>query len=115
MNSVLQRIAIMAWLYLAAAAVFEVIFALSMKYAEGFTRPLPTAITLIAVIGGVGLLTLALKSLPVSVAYPIWTAVGTLGTVIFGYIFLREPLTAMKIVSAIAIVAGVAGLKASTV
>jgi quaternary ammonium compound-resistance protein SugE len=101
----------MAWVYLAAAAVFEVIFALSMKYADGFTRPVPTLVTVVAVIGGVGFLTLALKSLPVSIAYPIWTAVGTLGTVILGMLLLNEPLSVSKFVSALAIIAGVAGLK----
>lgn len=101
----------MAWVYLGAAAIFEVIFALSMKYADGFTRLGPTVVTAIAVIGGVGFLTLALKSLPVSIAYPIWTAIGTLGTVILGYFFLGEALTIAKVISAIAIVAGVAGLK----
>lgn len=101
----------MAWVYLAAAAIFEVIFALSMKYADGFTRPLPTVITVVAVVFGIGFLTLALKTLPVSIAYPIWTAVGTLGTVILGFVLLHEPLTVAKVVSALAIVGGVAGLK----
>lgn len=101
----------MAWIYLGAAAIFEVIFALSMKYAEGFTKLGPTVVTVIAVIGGIGFLTLALKSLPVSIAYPIWTAIGTLGTVIFGYFFLGETLTAVKLACALAIVAGVVGLK----
>ena len=101
----------MAWAYLAAAAVFEIVFAMSMKYAEGFTRLVPTVVTVIGTIGGIGFLTLALKTLPVSVAYPIWTAVGTLGTVILGFILFDEPLTATKVLSALAIVAGVAGLK----
>lgn len=103
----------MAWAYLAAAAVFEVIFAISMKYADGFTRPVPTAITIGAVILGIGFLTMSLKTLPVSVAYPIWTAVGTLGTVLLGFLILQEQLTPLKIVSALAIVGGVAGLKVS--
>lgn len=103
----------MAWAYLAAAAAFEVIFALSMKYAEGFTRPLPTLVTAVATIGGIGFLTLAMKTLPVSIAYPIWTAVGTLGTVLLGFVLLNEPLTLPKLVSALAIVGGVAGLKMS--
>lgn len=101
----------MAWVYLGAAAIFEVIFALSMKYAEGFTRLGPTIVTAISVVCGIGFLTLALKSLPVSIAYPIWTAIGTLGTVIFGYFFLNEALTAVKLACALAIVAGVVGLK----
>jgi quaternary ammonium compound-resistance protein SugE len=101
----------MAWTYLAAAAVFEIVFALSMKYAEGFTRVVPTVMTVLGVIGGIGFLTLALKTLPVSVAYPIWTAVGTLGTVILGFILLNETMTATKLLSALAIIAGVAGLR----
>ena len=101
----------MAWAYLAAAAVFEIIFAISMKYADGFTRAVPTAITVVGVIGGIGFLTLAMKTLPVSMAYPIWTAVGTLGTVLLGYLLLDEPLTTAKLLSALAIIGGVAGLK----
>lgn len=101
----------MAWIYLGLAAAFEVTFAMSMKYADGFTKPLPTAITVVAVIGGITFLTLSMKTLPVSVAYPIWTAIGTLGTVTLGFALLGEPLTFLKVASAIAIVAGVAGLK----
>ncbi len=101
----------MAWIHLALAAAFEVTFAMSMKYADGFTKPVPTAITVVSVIGGITFLTLAMKTLPVSVAYPIWTAVGTLGTVVLGFALLGEPLTLLKAASAIAIVAGVAGLK----
>ena len=71
----------MAWAYPAAAAVFEIVFALSMKYADGFTRLLPTLVTAVSAVGGIGFLTLAMKTLPVSIAYPIWTGVGTLGTV----------------------------------
>ena len=101
----------MAWAYLAAAAAFEIVFALGMKYADGFTRPWPTAVVAVGAVGGIVPLTLAMKTLPVSVAYPIWTAVGTLGTVILGFLLLGEGLTALKIASALAIVAGVAGLK----
>jgi quaternary ammonium compound-resistance protein SugE len=101
----------MAWFYLAAAAVFEVAFALSMKYAEGFTRPIPTIITILSVICGIGFLTLALKTIPVSIAYPIWTSIGTLGTVVLGFALLGEALTVAKVICALAIVGGVAGLK----
>jgi quaternary ammonium compound-resistance protein SugE len=103
-----------AWFYLGLAALFEVTFAMSMKYAEGFTKPVPTAVTVVAVIGGITCLTLAMRDLPVSVAYPIWTAVGTLGTVALGTLLLGEELTAVKLVSALMIVAGVAGLKVSS-
>ncbi|MCM0019828.1 MAG: multidrug efflux SMR transporter [Tagaea sp.] len=101
----------MSWFYLGLAAIFEVTFAMSMKYSEGFTKPLATAVTVVAVVLGITFLTLAMKTLPVSVAYPIWTAVGTLGTVVLGYLFLGEALTALKAISALLIIAGVAGLK----
>lgn len=104
----------MAWIYLGLAAVFEVTFAMSMKYADGFTNVKASVLTVVAVIFGIGFLTMALRDLPVSVAYPIWTAVGTLGTVSLGYVFLGESLTPLKVISALAIVAGVAGLKLST-
>lgn len=104
----------MAWVYLALAAVFEVIFALSMKYSEGFTRPIPTLVTGIAVVAGLSFLAMAMRTLPVSVAYPIWTAVGTLGTVVLGFVLLREPLTTLKLASTMAIIGGVAGLKLSS-
>ncbi|MDF3865418.1 multidrug efflux SMR transporter [Pseudomonas denitrificans (nom. rej.)] len=101
----------MAWAMLMVAAVFEVMFAVSMKYAEGFTRPLPTVVTVVAVIGGIFFLTLAMRQLPVSIAYPVWTAIGTLGTVFFGFVLLGEALTLTKLVSVALIVAGVAGLR----
>ncbi|PJI49184.1 MAG: QacE family quaternary ammonium compound efflux SMR transporter [Pseudomonas sp.] len=102
----------MAWAMLMVAAVFEVMFAVSMKYAEGFTRPLPTVVTVVAVIGGIFFLTLAMRQLPVSIAYPVWTAIGTLGTVFFGFLLLGEALTLTKLASVALIIAGVAGLRA---
>ncbi|WP_428387931.1 DMT family transporter [Mucisphaera sp.] len=104
----------MPWLYLTLAAIFEVIFALAMKQSEGFTRLWPTVVTIIGVIGGISLLTLALKTLPVSVAYPIWVAVGTLGTVVFGVVLFGENLSAVKVLGVVLIIGGVACLKAST-
>ncbi len=103
-----------AWLYLAVAALFEIAFAMSMKYSEGFSRLTPTLVTAVAVVLGITFLTLAMKTLPVSVAYPVWTGVGTLGTVLLGYLLLGEQMTTVKLLSIVAIVAGVAGLKIST-
>lgn len=103
----------MSWIYLGIAAVFEVIFAMGMKYSSGFTNTAATAVTGVAVIGGIFFLSLAMKTLPVSVAYPVWTAIGVLGTVVLGYLFLGEGVTFLKIASTIAIVAGVAGLRAT--
>jgi len=102
-----------AWTYLAIAAIFEVLFAIGMKYSDGFTRLWPSVLTVISIIAGLGFLALAMKSLPVSVAYPVWTAVGTIGTVIFGAIMLGETLSLSKILSVATIVIGVAGLKAT--
>ncbi|QZP35021.1 DMT family transporter [Pseudomonas sp. DR48] len=103
----------MAWLFLLIAAGFEVTFAMGMKYAEGFTRLWPSLITVVAAVGGIYFLTLtlAMRELPVSIAYPIWTAIGSLGTVFLGFALLGESLTALKLVSVGLIVAGVVGLK----
>tara|TARA_R110002012_G_scaffold35656_1_gene101481 strand:+ start:401 stop:718 length:318 start_codon:yes stop_codon:yes gene_type:complete len=103
----------MAWIYLALAAVFEVAFAVSMKMSDGLTRTGPTVITIISVILGLWLLALAMRDLPVSVAYPIWTALGAIGTIVLGWLWLGEALTPLKVVSVALIVAGVAGLKVS--
>ncbi|HCK0566686.1 TPA: multidrug efflux SMR transporter [Pseudomonas aeruginosa] len=101
----------MAWFHLLVAAAFEVAFAMSMKFSNGFGRLWPSLLTVVAAIGGIYFLTLALRELPVSVAYPIWTAIGSLGTVFLGVLLLGESLTAVKLVSVGLIVAGVAGLK----
>ena len=103
----------MAWIYLALAAVFEVAFAVSMKMSDGFTRTGPTVVTIASVIAGLWLLALAMRDLPVSVAYPIWTALGAIGTIVLGWLWLGEALTPLKLVSVALIVAGVAGLKVS--
>ncbi len=101
----------MAWFHLLVAAAFEVAFAMGMKFPNGFGRLWPSLLTVVAAIGGIYFLTLALRELPVSVAYPIWTAIGSLGTVFLGVLLLGESLTAVKLVSVGLIVAGVAGLK----
>ncbi len=101
----------MPWIYLLTASIFEIIFAISMKYADGFTKFWPTIAVVIGGVGGITFLTLALKTLPVSVAYPVWTGVGIVGTVLLGYLLFNESLTAMKIISIAAILLGIAGLK----
>lgn len=104
----------MAWLYLALAAVFEVAFALSMKASKGFTVFWPSVGTVIGVVGGIGLLTIALRSIPVSVGYPIWVGLGALGSVAFGHLLFGEALNPLKLVSVLLIAVGVAGLKVSS-
>ncbi len=101
----------MAWIFLLVAAFFEVLFAMSMKYAHGFTRLAPSVLVVLAAIAGIYFLTLALRELPVSIAYPIWTGIGTLGTVLLGTLLLGEALGPGKLLAVGLIVAGVAGLK----
>ncbi|GLZ85632.1 transporter [Metapseudomonas resinovorans] len=101
----------MAWIFLLVAAFFEVLFAMGMKYAEGFTRPWPSVLVVVAAVAGIWFLTLSMRVLPVSIAYPIWTAIGTLGTVLLGFLLLGEALTPTKLVSVVLIVVGVAGLR----
>ena len=103
----------MAWILLGFAALFEIVFAVSMKQSEGFTKLWPTVWTVVGVIGGITLLTLALKTLPVSVGYPVWVGVGTVGTVVFGAVVLGESMTPVTIASIAAILLGVIGLKVS--
>jgi quaternary ammonium compound-resistance protein SugE len=101
----------MAWVILFAASLLEIAGAIALKHAEGFTRPLPTFVTIAAMAGSVGLLGLAVKTLPLGTAYAVWTAVGTLGTVIIGIAVVGEPVGAMRLASIALIVAGVVGLK----
>lgn len=103
-----------AWFILALAAAFEILFAVSMKQSQGFTKLWPSVLVVVGSIGGIGLLTLALKTLPVSVGYPVWVGVGTLGTVVFGVVALGESMTALKLASIAVIVLGVIGLKVGT-
>ena len=100
-----------AWLYLTIAAVFEVGFALSMKASNGFTVLWPSVGTLAGIIGGMYFLALALKTLPVSIGYPMWVGAGALGTVLFGFVLFGESITLLKLASVAAIALGVIGLK----
>lgn len=101
----------MAWLILFAASLLEIAGAVALKYTDGFTRPFPTLVTITAMAGSVGLLGFAMKTLPLGTAYAIWTAVGTLGTVIIGMAVVGEPAGAVRLASMALIVAGVVGLK----
>jgi quaternary ammonium compound-resistance protein SugE len=101
----------MSWLYLFLAGLFEIGWAVGLKYTEGFTRPLPTLATLAAMAVSLGLLGLALRSLPLGTAYAVWTGIGTVGTVLFGILVLGEMATAARLGCIALIVAGIAGLK----
>ena len=104
----------MAWTVLFIAGLLEIGWAIGLKYTEGFTRPWPTAGTILAMVASMGLLGLALRHLPVGTAYAVWTGIGTIGTAIAGMILFREPATAMRLMCIALIVAGIAGLKIAT-
>lgn len=101
----------MAWLYLFVAGLFEVGWAIGLKYTNGFTRLVPTLFTGASMVVSLGLLGLALKSLPVGTAYAVWTGIGTIGTAILGIVLLGEPAGALRLACIGLIVAGIIGLK----
>lgn len=101
----------MAWVLLMVAGLLEVGWAIGLKYTEGFTRPWPSIFTLAAMVASVGLLGIAMKSLPVGTSYAVWVGVGAVGTAILGMVLFGEPATAGRLASLGLIVAGIVGLK----
>jgi quaternary ammonium compound-resistance protein SugE len=104
----------MAWLYLFIAGLFEVGWAIGLKFTEGFTRLMPSLLTNGAMIVSLALLGLALKTLPVGTAYAVWTGIGAVGTAALGIYLFSEPATAARLASIGLIVAGIVGLKLVT-
>ena len=101
----------MAWLLLFIAGLLEVGWAIGLKYTEGFTRPLPTVLTVGAMVLSVGLLGVAMKTLPVGTAYAVWVGVGAVGTAALGIVLFGELASVGRLVSLGLIVAGIVGLK----
>ncbi|MCM2338015.1 MAG: quaternary ammonium compound efflux SMR transporter SugE [Lysobacter sp.] len=101
----------MAWFLLIVAGLFEVGWAIGLKYTEGFTRLWPSLGTAAAMLVSLGLLGLAMKSLPVGTAYAVWVGVGAVGTVILGVVLFGEPMGTLRVVSMLLIIAGLVGLK----
>jgi quaternary ammonium compound-resistance protein SugE len=104
----------MAWGMLFIAGLMEIGWAIGLKYTDGFTRLMPSVLTLISMVGSVVLLGLSLKTLPVGTAYAVWTGIGTVGTALLGIWLLGEPATAIRLACIGLIVAGIIGLKAVT-
>ena len=104
----------MAWVLLLVAGLFEVGWAIGLKYTEGFTRVWPSVFTLAAMTASVVLLGMAMKSLPVGTSYAIWVGVGAVGTAILGIVLFGESANAGRLVSLGLIVAGIVGLKLAT-
>jgi len=104
----------MSWLLVFAAGLFEVGWALGLKYSDGFTRPLPTLATIASMVVSLGLLGLALKGLPLGTAYAVWTGIGTVGTALLGILLFAESTDALRLISIGLIVLGIAGLRLAT-
>lgn len=104
----------MTWFILVLAGMFEVVWAIGLKYTDGFTKLWPTVGTIGAMVISIGLLGIAMKSLPVGTAYAIWTGIGAIGTVIMGIWLMNDPLSAPRVISIILILAGIIGLKLSS-
>ena len=104
----------MAWIWLAFAGLLEIVWAVAMKQSEGFTRLWPSMLTLVAMVGSVLLLGLAMKTLPLGTAYTVWTGIGAVGACVVGILFLGEPVTAMRLVAGSLIVGGLVLMKMSS-
>ena len=104
----------MNWVILLIAGLFEVVWAIGLKYSDGFSRFWPSLFTLIAMAISFGLLSVAMKTLPDGTAYAVWVVVGLIGTAILGMILFNEPVTVLRILSLLTITLGVIGLKLSS-
>jgi len=104
----------MAWFILVIAGLLEIGWAIGLKYTDGFTRLVPSVLTLAAMVLSVVLLGLALKTLPVGTAYAVWTGIGAVGTAVLGIVLMGDPATAARLGSIGLIVAGIIGLKLVT-
>lgn len=101
----------MPWILLALAGLFEIGWAIGLKYTDGFTKPMPTVLTAGSMVISIVLLGLAVKTLPIGTAYAIWTGIGTVGTVMLGIFLFAEPVTAVRMGCITLIVTGILGLK----
>jgi quaternary ammonium compound-resistance protein SugE len=104
----------MNWFILIVAGLFETGWAIGLKYTHGFTRLWPTVWTALAMVVSLGLLGIAMKTLPVGTAYPVWVGIGAVGTALLGIVLQGEPASALRLLSMALIVAGVVGLKIAT-
>ncbi len=104
----------MTWIYLLMAGLLEIVWAFTMKQSQGFTRLIPSAITMVAMVAGFVLLSLAMRTLPLGTAYTIWTGIGAVGAFVVGVVFLGESLSAGRVVAAVLIVAGLVLMKLSS-
>jgi quaternary ammonium compound-resistance protein SugE len=101
----------MAWIWLTLAGLFEIAWAIGLKYTDGFTRLWPSVSTGVAMLGSVYFLALAVRTIPIGTGYAMWTGIGAVGVAILGMVLFNEPKDLLRIASILLIVAGIAGLK----
>ena len=101
----------MSWFILFIAGLFEVVWAVGIKYTEGWTKLWPAVFTVLAMIASFYLLSVALKTIPMGTAYAVWTGVGIIGTAIFGIIYFKEPTDILRMVCILLIISGIVGLR----
>jgi quaternary ammonium compound-resistance protein SugE len=101
----------MAWLSLIIAGVFEVVWAIGLKYTDGFTRLWPSVWTIAAMAASIGFLAHAVKSIPLGTGYAVWTGIGAVGTAIFGILLFGESRNLLRLTSILVIIIGIAGLR----
>lgn len=104
----------MAWIYLIIAGVLEVVWAYAMKQSHGFTRLVPSIITIVTMLGSFWLLAIAMRTIPLGTAYPVWTGIGAVGAFLAGVVLLAEPVNAMRIIAAVLIVSGLVLMKVAS-
>lgn len=100
-----------ARVYVIVAGLIEVVWAIGLKYSEGFSRPLPSAVTVFAMVASMWLLAQALRVLPVGTGYAVWVGIGAVGTAMLGILLLGESRTPLRLASIVLVVAGIVGLK----
>jgi len=104
----------MAWILLFVAGLLEIVWAFTMKLSVGFTRPAASAVTLVAMLASFGLLSVAMKTLPLGTAYMVWTGIGAVGAFVVGAVVLAEPVTVSRLIAAVLIVMGIVLMKVSS-
>jgi len=101
----------MAWVYLTVAGLFEIGWAIGLKYSHGFSRPVPSLLTVAAMVMSLWLLSIAMKSIPVGTAYAVWTGIGAIGVAVLGMVLFGESREIVRLVCLFLIIAGILGLK----
>ena len=109
-----QRGSAMPWFYLVVAGLLEIVWAYTMKQSHGFSRLVPSVVTLVTMMGSFWLLSVAMRTIPLGTAYPVWTGIGAVGAFIAGVVFLAEPVNAGRLIAALLIISGLVLMKVSS-